>query len=210
MVTERAAGGRESVGVPTVTSTGRGSLGVEWHGTWSPRRENHAVRVAELPPVQRLLLTTDGTMTTALATLLDEPIGVRTLYQDTAVLTDADDELALWAGDTVLERRVLLHGADSGTPLLFAVSRIVASRLPQAARAALTGGAVAIGIVLRAHEIETFRLPLSIGVKPATNEAARHLGGALMCSRRYLVKAGGRPLMSIDEQFPAAGFAARR
>lgn len=210
MVTEPAAGGRESVGVPTATSTGRASRGVEWHGTWSPRRENDAVRVAELPPVQRLLLTTDGTMTTALATLLAEPIGVRMLHQDTAVLAEDDDELALWAGDTVLERRVLLHGADSGTPLLFGVSRIVASRLPAAARAALAGGDVAIGIVLRAHEVETFRLPVSIGVKLAGDEAACHLGGALMCWRRYLIKAGGRPLMSIDEQFPAAGFAVRR
>jgi chorismate-pyruvate lyase len=210
MVTARAAGSGESVGVRSVTATCRASLGVEWHGTWSPRCQDDAVRVAELPPVQRLLLTTDGTMTTALATLLQEPIGVRTLAQDRAVLADADDELALWKGDPVLERRVLLHGARSGTPLLFAVSRIAASRLPQAARAALTGGDVPIGIVLRAHEIETFRVPVSIGVKPATHEAACHLGRALMCSRRYLVKAGGRPLMSIDEQFPAAGFAARR
>jgi chorismate-pyruvate lyase len=210
MVTERAAGGRHSVAVSSATHSRRASRRVEWHGTWSPRRENDAVRVTELPSVQRLLLTTDGTMTTALATLLDEPIAVRLLRQGTTVLAQDDDELSLCAGDAALERRVLLYGADSGTPLLFGVSRIVADRLPQAARAALTGGDVAIGLVLRAHEIETFRLPLSIGVKPASAEAARHLGRALMCSRRYLIKAGGRPLMSIDEQFPAAGFAAPR
>jgi chorismate-pyruvate lyase len=210
MVMERVPGGRESVGVLSVIPSRRASTGVEWHGTWSPRRESDAALAAELPAVQRLLLTTDGTMTTALATLLDEPIDVRTLRQETTVLAQPDDELALWKGDTILERRVLLHGARSGTPLLFAVSRIVASRLQQAARAALAGGDVPIGIVLRAHEIETFRVPLSIGVKPATDGAACHLGRTLMCWRRYLVKAGGQPLMSIDEQFPAAGFAARR
>jgi chorismate-pyruvate lyase len=100
--------------------------------------------------------------------------------------------------------------ADSGTPLLFGVSRIVTSRLPRPARAALIGGEVPIGLVLRAHEIETFRLPLSVGVKAASDEAARHLGVALVCSRRYLIKAGGRALMTVDEQFPAAGFAAQR
>jgi chorismate-pyruvate lyase len=31
-----------------------------------------------------------------------------------------------------------------------------------------------------------------------------------MCWRRYLIKTGNRPLMSVDEQFPAAGFAASR
>jgi chorismate-pyruvate lyase len=194
----------------SVTCTGRAPLGVEWRGTWSPRRENDVVRVAELPPVQRLLLTTDGTMTTALATLLDEPIGVRMIYQHTSVLSEGDDELSLRAGGEVLERQVLLHGADSGTPLLFGVSRIVTGRLTRAARAALVGGDVPIGLVLRAHEIETFRLPLSVGVRAATDEAARHLGVAPVCWRRYLIKAGGRPLMSIDEQFPAAGFAVRR
>jgi chorismate-pyruvate lyase len=193
----------------SVTCTRREPLGVEWSGTWSPRRENDAVRVAELPPVQRLLLTTDGTMTTALATLLDEPIGVRMIHQHRAVLAEGDDELSLSAGREVLERQVLLHGADSGTPLLFGVSRIVTSRLTSAAATALIGGDVPIGLVLRAHEIETFRLPLSVGVKAPSDEAARHLGAAPVCRRRYLIKAGGQPLMSVDEQFPAAGFAAQ-
>jgi chorismate-pyruvate lyase len=150
----------------------------------------------------------DGTMTTALATLVGESIGVRLLYQDTTVLEEDDDELSLCAGGEVLERRALLHGAESGIPLLLGVSRIVAHRLPRPARAALLGGDVAIGLVLRTHEIETFRAPLSIGVKPASDEAARHLGAAPMCWRRYLIKTGNRPLMSVDEQFPAAGFAA--
>jgi chorismate-pyruvate lyase len=210
MVTERVARRRHSGGMRTVACTGRASRGVEWHGTWCPRRQNDAVRVAQLPPVQRLLLTTDGTMTTALATLVDEPIGVRMIRQHTAVLAESDDELSLWAGGEVLDRQVLLHGADSGTPLLFGVSRIVTSRLPLAARAALIGGDVPIGLVLRAYEIETFRLPLSVGVKAASDEAACHLGAAPVCWRRYLIKTGGRPLMSVDEQFPAAGFAAPR
>jgi len=49
--------------------------------------------------------------------LLGEPIGVRLLCQHTTVLAQDDDELSLCAGDEVLDRRALLHGAESGTPL---------------------------------------------------------------------------------------------
>jgi chorismate-pyruvate lyase len=210
MLTERARRARDSVHMHTVTCRFGESLGVEWQDTWSPTRDDEAARVAQLPALQRLLLTMDGTMTTALAMLVGEPIGVRLLDQHTTVLAEDDDELWLRAGGEVLERRALLHGAQSGIPLLLGVSRIVAQRLPRAARAALVGGDVAIGLVLRTNEIETFRAPLSVGVKPASEEAARHLGAAPMCWRRYLIKTADRPLMSVDEQFPAAGFAARR
>jgi chorismate-pyruvate lyase len=166
MITERARRERHSVCMRTACGF-RESL-VEWQDTWSPAGEHEAWRVAALPALQRLLLTTDGTTTAALAMLVGEPIGVRLLCQHTTVLALDDDELSLCAGD------------------------------------------VPIGLVLREHQIETFRVPLRLGVKPASDEAAHHLGAAPMCWRRYLIKTGNRPLMSVDEQFPAAGFAASR
>jgi chorismate-pyruvate lyase len=210
MLTDRARRARDSVRMRAVTCSSGQSHAVEWQDAWSPTRDDEAARVAQLPALQRLLLTMDGTMTTALAMLVGEPIGVRLLHQHTTVLAEDDDELSLRAGGEVLDRRTLLHGAESGIPLLLGVSRIVAHRLPRAARAALVGGDVAIGLVLRTHEIETFRAPLSVGVKPASEEAARHLGAAPMCWRRYLIKTANRPLMSVDEQFPAAGFVTSR
>lgn len=179
---------------------------VRWHGSWAPGTADEAARVAQLPALQRLLLTTDGTVTTALATIAGEPIGVRTLSQEVVALAEDDAELALWAGGNVLERRVLLYGAETGTPLLYGASRIVAHRLPRAARDALVSGGVAIGLVLRAHEIETFRAPLSVGVAPASDAAAAVLGPGLMCQRTYAIRAQDRPLMIVHEQFPAAGF----
>jgi chorismate-pyruvate lyase len=180
--------------------------GVQWHGSWAPREADEAARVEQLPALQRMLLTTDGTVTTALAAVAGEPVGVRMLAQEVVTLDDDDEQLALWAGAKVLERRVLLHGADSGTPLLYGASRIVAHRLPRAARDALVAGGVAIGLVLRGQEIETFRDPLSVGVAPASAAAAVHLGPGLMCRRTYAIRAQGRPLMIVHEEFPAAGF----
>ena len=182
------------------------NAGVHWHGSWTPREADERASVARLPALQRLLLTLDGTVTTALATIAGEPVAVKMLSQEVVALAQDDAELALWAGGNVLDRRVLLHGADSGTPLLYGASRIVAHRLPRPARDALVAGGVAIGLVLRAHEIETFRTPLSVGVAPASEAAAAHLGPGLMCQRTYAIRSQGRPLMIVHEEFPAAGF----
>jgi len=181
-----------------------------WHGSWAPPEAEDGARIARLPALQRMLLTTDGTVTTALAMIAGEPVGVRMVSQEVVALAEDDGELALWAGANVLHRRVLLHGAESGTPLLYGASRIVAHRLPRPAREALVAGGVAIGLVLREHEIETFRAPLSVGVMPASDAAAAHLGPGLMCTRTYAICSQGRPLMIVHEEFPAAGFGARR
>jgi len=186
------------------------ALGVEWQGSWSPRDPVQKAWLARLPVLARLLLTTDGTVTAALAALMCEPVDVRILDQRTAVLADDDEELVLEAGATVVDRRVLLRGAQTGTPLLYGASRIVSRRLPRGARDALIDGGGAIGLVLRSCELETFRAPLRVGVQSAGDGAASHLGSGLMCRRRYAINAGGHALMIVDEQFPADGFAAPR
>ena len=177
---------------------------LEWRGSWSPRDPVQAARLARLPVLQRLLMTMDGTVTTALETLVGERICVRTLDQREAMLAFDDDELELRAGESVIERRVVLHGAQSGTALLYGASRIVARRLSHAAGAALTDGDVAIGIILQSNRLETLRTPLRIGLGPATDDAVPHLGSGFMCRRRYAIHSGGQVLMVIDEQFPAA------
>jgi chorismate-pyruvate lyase len=184
------------------------SAGLLWHGSWLPHAASDVARVARLQAPQRMLLTTDGTVTTALAALAGEPVGVRVLAQDLVSLHADDAQLALWAGGRILDRRVLVHGAGSGAPLLYGASRIVVHRLPREARDALADGSEPIGLVLAAHEIETFRVPLGVGLAPATDDAAAHLGPGLMCRRTYAIRARGKTVMVVDEQFPAAGFGA--
>jgi chorismate-pyruvate lyase len=181
--------------------------GVEWQHAWSPSRPHEAELVRRLPALQRVLLTTDGTVTTALGTAMDEPIGVWLLNQEVRTLENDDAELRLGAGHEALIRAVLLHGARSGTPLLFGCSRIALDRLPRGARQALLTGDVPISLMLRSHRIETFRAPLSIGVRPASGMVAAALGPGLMCQRTYTIEAHRLPIMVVHEQFPAAGFA---
>lgn len=185
-------------------------LGVHWHGSWAPRDADAIAAVAALPALQRLLLTTDGTLTTALETIAGEPVGIRDVAQDIVAIPADDHDLALWAGGKVLDRRVLLHGSASGTPLVYGASRIVTHRLPRPARDELLAGGAAIGLVLRAHEIETFRVPLRLGIGPASDAAAAHLGRGPMCHRSYAIRADGRPLMIVREEFPATGLGAPR
>ena len=180
--------------------------GVAWHGSWSPVGAADTARVADLPAVQRLLLTTDGALTPLLETLLGEPIAVRVLDQSETVARDPDLELALFAGARIVERRVLLSGAHAQTPLVFASSRIALDRLAPRVAADLVDGGGAIGLVLRAHAVETYRVALRIGIGPASAGAAAWLGDTTTCRRRYAIRSGGRPLMLVDEQFPAAGF----
>lgn len=194
--------------MPAATAIRPARHGIAWHGSWTPSVAHELAAVAELPALERLLLTIDGTVTTALQTLAGEPVGVHTLGLETVTIDD-DEELALRQGAEVLERRVLLRGAATGAPLLYGASRIVLHRLPRAAREDLLAGTIAIGVVLRAHEIETFRAPLRIGILPASDAAAEHLGPGRMCSRRYAIVAGGRPAMIVDEQFPLAGLGER-
>jgi chorismate-pyruvate lyase len=190
--------------LPPFADTDAGS---HWSGSWTPSKHADRELVARLPAPQRMLLTTDGTVTTALGTLAGEPVGVWRLGQELETLEHDDDELALPAGRKALVRRVVLYGADSRSPLLFGNSRIALGRLSSDARRALLTTDAAIGVVLRERRVETFRAPLSVGVMPASADAATMLGDGLMCRRTYAIQSGGVPLMVVDEQFPAAGFA---
>ncbi len=156
----------------------------------------------DVAPLQRFLLATDGTVTPALAAYLGEPVGVRVVGQEQVVLTEPDDDLALPPGRPILERRVVLHGTESGTVALYADSRAAVERLSPAVRADLLSGDLPIGLVLRRHRIETFREALGAGRRPARGEAASHLGRCDVCWRTYAIISGGRPLIVVHEEFP--------
>jgi beta-ribofuranosylaminobenzene 5'-phosphate synthase len=158
--------------------------------------------LADLSPLQRFLLFTDGTVTPALSAYIGEPIGVRVLRQERTILARADAALDTAGGRPILERRVLLHGTASGTVVLYADSRVAVERLTVPVRDDLLAGELPIGMVLRRHRVETFRESLGAGRRPATGEAAAHLGRCDVCWRDYAIVAQGRPLMVVHEEFP--------
>jgi chorismate-pyruvate lyase len=163
---------------------------------------HRAHRSADLTPLQRFLLATDGTVTPALVAYLGEPVAVRLLRQATVTLTRTDDELEVCAGQPVLERSIVLYGQQTGTIALYADSRIALDRLSTPVRNDLLGGEMPIGLVLRSNRVETFRDWLGEGLRPATPEVAAHIGPRDVCWRTYAIVSGGHPLMVVHEEFP--------
>lgn len=156
----------------------------------------------DLTPLQRFLLATDGTVTTALAAYIGEPVGVRMLLQEQTSLAEADGALGLRARRTVLERRVVVYGTRTGVRVLYGDSRVALERLPAPVRADLLSGELPIGIVLRRHRLETFREPIGAGRRRATPEVAVQFGPGEVCWRTYAIIARRRPVMVVREEFP--------
>lgn len=166
------------------------------------------VAPADLSPLQRALLVTDGTVTTLLAAWALEPVTVRPLGQRTVALGDALPPAAAWldapAGSPVVERAVLIEGATSGRLFAFAESLICADRLPEALRAGLASGELSLGHLLRMPGFESRREGLWYGrERPALLPPEVVARGTLeFLSRTYRVTAGSQPLMVITERFP--------
>jgi chorismate-pyruvate lyase len=168
----------------------------------------------ELSPLQRALLAIDGTVTSFLSAWAMEPIVVRPLGQRPAVLSPGDAPgggtawIVPWLdapfGTPVIERAVLLLGAESHRLFAFAESVICPDRLPETLRAGLRSGGLSLGQLLLMPGFESRREGLWYGrERPASVPAAvAALAPADFLTRTYRVTAGSRPLMVITERFP--------
>jgi chorismate-pyruvate lyase len=182
------------------------------------RAATHRERVAAgldlkaLPPALRTLLTTDGTVTETLAALYGEEVGVRVLAQGFGGLEGGEaPELEARAGTPVLDRTIVLVGAESGRVYTAARSRILPEALPQGLKEGLLAGREPLGKLMLEHRLETFREVVACGRGPASRApglgasapAALQTGpDAPVAWRTYRVISGGRPVMSITEVFP--------
>ncbi|MEO8443602.1 MAG: chorismate pyruvate-lyase family protein [Gammaproteobacteria bacterium] len=175
------------------------------------QRPSHLADVQpdELSPLQRALLVIDGTVTTVLAAWALEPVRVTALSQAATVLPvaaqpGAGEWLGAPAGTPVLERAVLLTGAESGRLFAWAESIICVDRLPPALRTGLLSGGLSLGQLLLLPGFESRREGLWFGrERPASVPApVAALGDADFLTRTYRVSAAREPLMMITERFP--------
>lgn len=181
-----------------------------------------ALDLNALAPVLRTLLTTDGTVTETLAALHGEEVGVRVLAQGYVPQAEGENpELGAApgtrvagphvAGPHVLDRTIVLVGAQSGRAYAVARSRIVPEALPPGLQAGLLERREPIGKLMLEHRLETFREIVACGRCPAAQapglearaaEALEIPPDAPVAWRTYRVISGGRPVMSITEVFP--------
>lgn len=157
---------------------------------------------------QRILLTTDGTVTEILEAHLWEFIQIVKLYQDTVQLDAAVPYLNIEAGTDALVRKVLLRGKLSHKNYIYAESITLPERLDPIIRDGLQETGKSIGRLMLEARTETFREILSCKLE-AVGGVAQYFdlpADAKLISRTYRVFAGGHPIMLITEKFPESYF----
>jgi chorismate-pyruvate lyase len=158
----------------------------------------------DLSGLGRVLPVIGGTVTEVLEQHLGEPLCATRLAQRTTVCAQPLPGLALAVGESVLERRVLLRGASSSAPVLYAKSLIALDRLDPWVRQGLLATDQPIGRLLRDNRVEIFRELLSC--EHARARQAAVLFGVpqetSLLRRTYRMLNRGKPIMLITEWFP--------
>jgi len=166
--------------------------------------------VGTLSPMQKILLGTDGSVTTLLENALDCQVTVRTLSQE---VVPADEgvaaSLGIRPGEPVNHRIVTLNESGSERALLYAVSDTPLSRLDPSFRDDLMRADIPIGRIMQMHRIEARRELDDVRVCRAGTAISDVLGifrHEPLLSRRYRIITGGEPLITIRETFPYCNF----
>lgn len=170
--------------------------------------ERRAINPLTLSAFQRILLTTDGTVTDILEAFSGESIRVVKLHQDVTPLENAVASLELPWGEPALRRSILLQGHMSLVNFLYADSIIALDRLSEGVRDGLLTSKKGIGMLILEHRIETFKEILDCGIEPAAGLAEHFRIGPedSLIHRTYRMLSGGRPIMVITEKFPSSFF----
>ena len=104
--------------------------------------------IHSLSLVQRILVTTDGTLTETLAAMFLEPIELVKLAVTITQTPHPVPPLELEAGANVMQRQIVLRGSKSGTPYVYAEVVIATDQLPPRLRDDLLEGRVPLGALV--------------------------------------------------------------
>ncbi|KAF1073435.1 beta-ribofuranosylaminobenzene 5'-phosphate synthase [Methanogenium sp. MK-MG] len=166
--------------------------------------------VGRLSPMQKILLGTDGSVTTLLENVLGCEVTVNTLSQE---VVPADKHVAaslgIPVGEPVNHRIVTLNEGADGKVLLYATSDTPLSRLESSFRDDLMRADIPIGRIMRMHQIESRRELDDVKMCRAGTGISDILGvfrHEPLLSRRYRIITGKEPLISIRETFPYSNF----
>jgi chorismate-pyruvate lyase len=167
----------------------------------------------EIDPLDRMLLTADGTVTTLLEACTGEPIVTRTTRQTGPGTHDRLREapgcwwhpnarrLQLAPTERLIARRVTLRGARSGTAYVLAESLVAPDRLPDRVADRLQRAGASLGRLLIAGLLDTRRDVQHITTVRA-GAAGEHLDvapTATLARRTYNIVGGQRTIAAVTE-----------
>lgn len=180
------------------------STGVDQAAGGAARSGKTMLADPSLSPLQRILLSTDGTIVQLLEAWFDDPIVLAGHHQSISGVDGTDRDLQPTGDERVLRRRVLLQGRRTGRNYIYADTAIVLDRLPSALRDDLLTTSEPIGRLLHVHRVETLREVLRTGRRPAASLAGEFGIDSAddLLYRVYRVVAKGKPVMQIAEHFP--------
>ncbi len=163
---------------------------------------------SKLSTFQRILLTTDGTLTEILEAYLLEKIQVVKLSEGLVSITRDLPQLELKRGSEVIERKILLQGKISRKNFIYAESILIPDRLDDNFKNELLKSKTPLGRLWLEHKIETFK-----EIVDSSKELAANLSAYFpinnedsMLSRSYRVFSKRQAIMMITEKFPESYF----
>jgi chorismate-pyruvate lyase len=154
---------------------------------------------------QKILLSTDGTVTDLIGLYTGEAIRVKKLGQSIEMQT-APDTLKCSGLTRILNRKILLSGATKN--YLYADSIFVFDRFSASIQNQLLTTDRPIGLMWKEERLETYREIVAQEVA-AIADVAVHFSlpvTALFVSRTYLIHHKGLPLGAITEKWPLEFF----
>lgn len=157
---------------------------------------------------QRILLTTDGTVTDILEAYLLEKIQAIKLHEVLIPLAQDMPLMELKAGTEVIEREILLRGKISRKNFIYAKSIIVPERLEEDFKNELLKTRTPIGQIWLEKKLETFKEIVDSGREPA-NDLSIHFQiepEMNLFFRTYRVFSNHQLTMMITEKFPESYF----
>lgn len=160
--------------------------------------------LGSLSSAQKILLATDGSVTTILDVLKGH-VSIRTLVQE---FREADKEAAslldIDEGDTINYRVVVIEGKE---PLIYAISMIPVDRLNNEFKEDIIRADIPIGRILKKHNIESRREIKSVSVEQSTPEMAEIFkNNTSMLTRTYNIIHKDQILIWLMETFPYSMF----
>jgi chorismate-pyruvate lyase len=169
------------------------------------KKETHDPSGGPLSLFQKIMLSTDGTVTDLIALYTGEPIRVKKLEQ--SIRLEVPPDVLRCEGPTkLLSRKILLSGASSN--YLYADSLFAFERFSRSIQDQLLNTDRPIGLMWKEERLETFREIVEQKVAPCA-EIANHFdlpAAAPFVSRTYHVHQAGRPLGAITEKWPLSFF----
>ncbi len=156
---------------------------------------------------QKILLTTDGSITTILDVLYGK-INLSTIKQQIKKSTKENAKLLnICENEQINHREIIMHEKNNNQPLIYAYSLIPIKNLTPEVKYDLTKADIPIGRILKNYNFESRREIKNIYIqKPNPTLKKIYNTNEKFLSREYNIIQNNKILMWIKESFPTSYF----